>query len=296
MASRNDEAASAQDLQYENRFVCSMDVLGFKQLVNDSVSDPNSMERVKALSSLLLREKESYIEGRWNSKFKMPFVNRDAIRDKLLTEDSIPLGISLFSDSIIVSYKPKPCERFVEWYRQLNQIFHDLCMLQSTFVANGYFIRGGLSYGKLHHAGDICIGPALIESVQLESKAVFPYIAVSEAFAGKVLQDGQSCEVDDWSLGYKRPLKLADAANSFYNTYLDRSWTGSNQERKFKLDFLLATLYERPIAMRAIRSKIVEELSKPYPESIRAKYVWLRDYFNNTLYSLDGYSYLLIEQ
>lgn len=92
------------------------------------------------------------------------------------------------------------------------------------------------------------------------------------------------------------PLKLGEIAEGFYSSYLDRVWTGLPQEKKFKLDFLMATLYERPYAMRAIKDDIVKELSKPYPCSIKEKYRWLKDYFNQTLYALDGHLDLLITQ
>lgn len=290
------ENTAVQGFQYENRFVCFMDVLGFKRLVNDSAFCSKSMERVRALSLLFSRERESYLKGRWGSRFKMAFPNDMSVRDKLIPELSIPVDVSLFSDSIIVSYKPEQRERFIEWYSQLTQIFHDICRLQATFAAEGFYIRGGLSYGKLYHAGDICVGPALIEAVQLESQAVYPYIAVSTEFAETVLRDIQSDEFDDYSPGYKRPLKLGEIAEGFYSSYLDRVWTGLPQENKFKLDFLMATLYERPYAMRAIKDGIVKELSKPYPCSIKEKYRWLKDYFNQTLYALDGHLDLLITQ
>ena len=104
------------------------------------------------------RERESYLEGRWGSCFKMAFPSGMLIRDKLIPELSIPVDVSLFSDSIIVSYKPEQRKRFVEWYSQLTQIFHDICRLQATFAAEGFYIRRGLSYGKLYHVGDVCIG------------------------------------------------------------------------------------------------------------------------------------------
>ena len=104
------ENTAVQGFQYENRFVCFMDVLGFKRLVNDSAFCSKSMERVRALSLLFSRERESYLKGRWGSRFKMAFPNDMSVRDKLIPELSIPVDVSLFSDSIIVSYKPEQRE------------------------------------------------------------------------------------------------------------------------------------------------------------------------------------------
>lgn len=56
--------------------------------------------------------------------------------------------------------------------------------LQSNLVAEGFFVRGGLSLGSLHVSDHVLFGPALVEAYDLESRAaVHPRIVLSRAAA-----------------------------------------------------------------------------------------------------------------
>ncbi|MDR3460608.1 MAG: hypothetical protein P4N60_24530 [Verrucomicrobiae bacterium] len=51
-----------------------------------------------------------------------------------------------------------------------------LSYLQGELISEGYMIRGAITAGDICISGDIVFGPALIEAVEGEKKAVFPRI------------------------------------------------------------------------------------------------------------------------
>ena len=56
--------------------------------------------------------------------------------------------------------------------------------LQNALIAEGFFVRGGLSLGSLHLSDHLLFGPALVEAYDLESTAaVHPRIVLSRAAA-----------------------------------------------------------------------------------------------------------------
>ena len=82
----------------------------------------------------------------------------------------------------------------------------------------GIFLRGGLTFGKVFHKGNICFGPALINSVMLESKyAKYPCVAVDKSIVEKILSDMKSDLEDDYVPGYKMPHKLKNLHKSFFS-------------------------------------------------------------------------------
>jgi len=279
------EFDSKINFKYSDRYVFFLDILGSKNLIGTSTCNNFALDKVKLIAQLFREAQKRYKKPHWDSHFIFPISTQGMIYDKTLAEENIKVDMSLFSDSIIISYMPQKTDRFLIWYKQMYQILNDICRFQFDFALNGIFLRGGMSYGKLFHDGNICFGPALINAVELEKKAVNPCIAVDNIIIEKIFNDRESNEIDDYSPGYKDPHVLKDFARELYLIYFNRiDVYGKNLgEKVFMVDWLLSRFYDDSKNITRIKPIIETELQKDYIPKIVEKYEWLKDYYNHTI-------------
>ncbi len=138
--------------KYEDRIVAFVDIMGFKNMVDESVNDPYQYAKIKDALRIfrgLKKEKED------------PLYDKD-------------IKVTTFSDSLIISYP-------ADYKGGLFYIILDLIYLQFNFSRLGLIIRGGIAMGKLRHIREEIFGPALNKAYSLESqKAVYPRIIIEK--------------------------------------------------------------------------------------------------------------------
>lgn len=89
------------------------------------------------------------------------------------------IDINIFSDNILISSKahvetPKIIKRtIVHFFKIIQEI-------QYNALARGILLRGGIDYGKLYIDTNFVWGEALINAYELEQKAIFPRIILSQ--------------------------------------------------------------------------------------------------------------------
>ena len=123
--------------------IAFIDVLGFSNMVNQSVEDAEKVRRLTAaLNSLYERIWEWEADG-YDSSF----------------------AFTQFSDSIVISALAGTTDSF-EMLQQL--------LLGVTELADNYeiLVRGGIARGLLIHDKEMVVGPAMIGAYQLEPKAI----------------------------------------------------------------------------------------------------------------------------
>lgn len=132
---------------YENRLILFLDFLGFKEIVDRTMTDSELLERV--------------------------LVAIDEIGE--LADDSAfrkSQRVTQFSDSIVVSYHVNE-ESAVFWL--LNQVA--FCII--NLVGMGFLVRGAITSGDMLHSDRYLIGPAMVRAYELESKhAKYPRVIV----------------------------------------------------------------------------------------------------------------------
>lgn len=291
--------ADPEEFTYSYRFVCFMDILGCKKMVWESETSQAAFNQVKSIASVFEEAQKKYATNHWCNDFIFSIPQNGFVKDHHLAEENIRVDMSMFSDSIIISYELLDSGLFLDWYRQIFQVFNDICRLQFEFAIKGIFLRGGLTFGKVYHKGNICFGPALINSVMLESKyANYPCIAVDKSIVEKIQSDMKSNLEDDYAPGYKNPHKLKEFAEELFLDYLSRTDNfnrTADVQPVFMLDWFTSRFFQSRSNISKIRPAILTELKKEYDEPIAEKYRWLARYFNQTIYFEEGHSDMKIE-
>lgn len=148
------------ELAYEDRLVAFLDLLGFSKMVLDGQDE--DVEFVVNLIPDMIKTHQGNV-----------------LRDDL--------QITTISDSIILSVKASPDEIL----KDLFNICVIIGNLQHELALNGYYMRGGISVGKIVHDSkrNLIVGPAYIRAYLLESKkCIVPRVVIGEevvAFYGK---------------------------------------------------------------------------------------------------------------
>ncbi|MEM7087148.1 MAG: hypothetical protein AAF489_13255 [Bacteroidota bacterium] len=129
-------------INYQNRIIAFVDVLGFKNLVFS-----NSNKKLNQYFNVIIND------------FKV-----DAKK--------YSLKYLLISDAIVVSVKNTE-----ESFKAIVSI---LSKLQTKLLLHGILIRGGISFGDLYinRTQNIVVGAGMINAYQLESKAIYPRIII----------------------------------------------------------------------------------------------------------------------
>lgn len=295
----NGSFADPKEFKYSYRFVCFMDMLGCKKLVLESELSQDAFKQVKKIASIFEEEQKKYDTNHWCNDFTFSIPKDGYVKDHHLAEENILVDMSMFSDSIIISYELSDSGLFLDWYRQIFQVFNDICRLQFEFAMKGVFLRGGLTFGKIFHKGNICFGPALINSVMLESKcAKYPCVAVDKSIVEKIQNDMKSDLEDDYAPGYKSSHKLKEFAQELYLDYLSRTDDFNrtcDEQPVFMLDWFTSRFFQSSSNISRIRPAILTELKKGYDEPVAEKYRWLARYFNRTIHFEEGHSDMKIE-
>ena len=142
-------------MNYEDRIVAFVDILGFKNKINASVTSSIELEKIyRALSRIYRLKTENYSSGFLNQK-----------------ESGVE--VSTFSDSAVISYPAVGDNLFY--------LIMELIWLQLDLAQADVLLRGGLTIGPLFHNEALVYGPAMNRAYEIESTiAKYPRIVVDE--------------------------------------------------------------------------------------------------------------------
>jgi hypothetical protein len=140
----SDYPMSDQAIEYDEKFVSFMDILGFRSFVNQPKAD--SVKIIQALNQ--------------DIEHALCAVTEDKYLD-----DS--LSVKLFSDCFCISSN----DLFV--------ILKEISFIQSFLALNGIFISGALSRGLHYENHNIIFSKGLVDAYELSKKAKYPRVIVS---------------------------------------------------------------------------------------------------------------------
>lgn len=258
-------------INYEERIVAFIDILGFKQMVIDSEKDGNE-EKIQSIDNAL----------EFFKKFKSKTYKYNELID--VEEDAQKKGvenfrihelveINYFSDSIIISVKVEN--------ERINEIFSTfivyIAALGNLLIKNGILIRGGIDIENLVHKKGKIFGNALIRAFNLESTiAVYPRIIESKKDRYPYHQYLERFE--DGCIGFTQ-LTILQVMDSLNDDIYKDHFKGD------KTSILIKT-----------KQTILNGLNENYENpKIFSKYKWLMNSFNNLIILSDKINYKKIE-
>ncbi|HPT13515.1 MAG TPA: hypothetical protein PK796_01910 [Bacteroidales bacterium] len=254
-----------QELTYECRIVAFIDILGFKEIVKQSVNDTS---RIQLIYSVLEYLKDWETTDKWD--LKLVEIEEDAqyrgvenfdIRGKT--------NCTSFSDSIVISVK---VDNNVN--EMASTLVSNLSYIGAVLLEKGILFRGGMTIGNIiHNDNGTVFGQGLIDAYQLESKsAKYPRIILSDKLISEL----------NFPIDAKR--------NRYpYHQYIDRfddGCVGFHQMIYFQVmeNWTEMTQEKLTSSLSKIRKVIINGLDASFenPE-IFEKYKWLSEQYNNLI-------------
>lgn len=182
-------------MEYEQRVCCFLDILGFKEHIEETINNG----------------KDNYLKIQEIQKI-ISFI-QELIYD-LENGTSQSKMVTHFSDSVVISFR-------IEEKSEIISTLVTLLYVAFECANKGFFIRGGVSFGKLIHTNTMVFGPALNEAYLLESKkAIFPRIIMNKEILKYALKYRKELHTKE-SLGKSlQSLVVKDEDGEFYIEYM----------------------------------------------------------------------------
>lgn len=230
--------------QYENRICCFIDILGFKEHVNQTIVNGDEVEEKIVAIKNILREANDLVKFNETDKFKL---------SKKVTQ---------FSDCIVISFK---AEEATEILLTLSYIMH-LCI---SGVCYGFLLRGAITYDRLLHTDDYIFGPAIINAYAIESTAaIYPRIVLDKSILELAKENREKEHTSEEVEEYLNNFLTKDFDDMYYIDYISKAETEfDNPTVDFKI-------YIENF------KKIITQNDNAKNHSIKIKYGWLKTKLN----------------
>lgn len=153
---------------YEKRFVAFLDILGFKELIKKiekERSDSQDYQRVKLILDFLHDES---VESNTHHDLLVYERTEHGLLEKELGDPRI----NYISDCVIIS-----TEGTFDGFKALCNKVTKLSVQGATI---GIYIRGGITYGNIHHHGPMLFGTAYQRALELEGEAGSPRVLIDD--------------------------------------------------------------------------------------------------------------------
>jgi hypothetical protein len=224
-----------------------LDILGFKQVVEDSV-------RQASRAATRRREAAGIYFSLKNIAQSLHY--KPAVVRKSGEVVRSSRKVTQFSDAVVVSYLAREAGG-------LSDMLYDVLHLHLQLVRRGLLVRGAITKGLLHHDDDFVFGPALNEAAELEKVAMYPRVIVDrDLLAEAELIPGKGVPRSPDS------LVAQDLDGLYYVDYF------AVQPEAFSDDW--GEMIEYLITLR----EHIRKLSSVRQPSVRLKHSWLRHKFN----------------
>lgn len=253
-------------MNYENRIVLFLDILGFKAIIDKTViKDKDKTTDIENLYKNLTLIKSLLIETLKKDKIKV----RPMMDEAKNTVKNFSLKVTQFSDSIIISFLNDNNETLLKLIRAIQELIINL-------ANEGLICRGAISYGKLIHDDKLIFGPALNDAYETETRAaIYPRIIMDKS----IIELGNigSLKIFDKSRKTKKDLILnylkQDTDDKYYVDYFPTD-IGSY---KYMTNIKIYLFNLRLIIINGLRSQ------KP---DLKIKYGWMKNKYNKMLNEL----------
>ena len=230
-------------MNYENRFVLFLDILGFKKIVEATYDkDEDIPEEIERLYTALktITKSNSRVSG-----------------SKRITQ---------FSDSIVVSFND------VE-HHEFTYLLDDISYMLFLLVFEGIICRGAVAYGKFYHDDKYLFGPALVEAYETESKAAtYPRVIIDKSVVNIFKEKRKATpKLRSFKKAYLDNYLLEDFDDKMFVDYFFNPITFADSYDNY-LNYL-----------EKLREVISSGLVKARSADIKVKYGWMKQKFNSAI-------------
>ncbi|MDZ7740297.1 MAG: hypothetical protein U5Q03_00635 [Bacteroidota bacterium] len=250
-------------MNYENRVTAYIDILGFKDLLSETIGkkDEEYPDKIDEIFSAY-----KAIRDVWDLDIKNTSYRK-----------SIPKNsktITTFSDCIVISFKAT----------ERSEIFHTLLEIKwmiMRLIYRGILCRGAVTYGKLIHTDKVLFGPALAEAYILETKAaLYPRVILHKdiidlAGKAKSLHHTSGLEKE-----HVQSLLEKDSDGMYYIDYFAKAQSELDDPQ-----------YDFPDYIEKIGNKIRKGLmgsSSIFKSDLKVKYRWMKERYNTLIENIQG--------
>ena len=250
---------------YEQRLCAFVDILGFRDLVQQSLNRPHLQGQIRRLLREVVHarpvwERDSPVDVIEARLRQQGVTEPKAEAERLVNEYAAAERGSSFSDSLVLSATLND--------HAITGLVMSLLFLSRGLAELGKYARGAVCLGLLCHEQDLCFGPALIAAYDLEENvAVYPRIV----FSPEAYEAAAHCNLT--SVGPLAPYLRKDVDGQRFLDFLNEA--AADLAGPFNAD-----------QMGEIRRELDRQLSSsnaPLGVRKKEKLVWLARYFNSVL-------------
>lgn len=239
-------------MNYEERVVCFIDILGFKGHVSNTIKPDGGED--KSQTDLLI---SAFNQIRYLLDIDLP-------------ESKEGIKATQFSDSIVLSFPDN----------EESGVFHALLSIlwvQMALVNKGILCRGAIVRGKLLHNSKFLFGPGLINAYLLESKAsLYPRVILDK----DIIDLGAKAHARHHRPVHEKEsimrLIKKDSDEMYYIDYITRGQSELNDpdldypEYLYRLQQIVTTGLNLKDPSIVIKYKWLREKLKPHLKKIKA--------------------------
>lgn len=264
--------ANREQIQYEDRLIVFMDLLGFSNAVKQS-ENQNVEELTERIYSIIdffsVQESVNAINNRikdgLDKQFEVYFKMKgtpEAVYDNPL---SAAKEITFFSDCLVISCKKeKKNNGYLKFLMGLNNMLFNV-------ISKGFLLRGGMTYGKLFHKNNQCFGPAMLKAYYLENNvANYPRIIVDKAAVA---------ELNNYGLNNYLIKDKMDGIDLF--DYLSQKAYFEENDNYHDIE---GNRLDYNQFLKNLKILITDNLEQYNDnERVLIKYQWYKEYYNDTV-------------
>jgi hypothetical protein len=235
-------------VDYDDRYCLFLDILGFKNHVDDTINPKKGTNRPMTFPRL---------KGALNRISEGVHYREHVVEDEKVRPSS--RQVTQFSDSVVVSYLRDKSDCGV------SSILMDVHRLQIDLVSRGILLRGAVTSGLLYHDKNFIFGPALNEAVELEKLANYPRVILDV----EILDEGglRRSPPPDYSRSISS-MASEDFDGMYYVDYFNVHLDDFNDDWDDLREYLEGLRY------------LIKSMANIRNQSIKVKHSWLRTKFN----------------
>ncbi|RXQ87286.1 hypothetical protein EO244_16540 [Ancylomarina salipaludis] len=255
-------------MNYENRVTAYIDILGFKDILANTVGkkDEDNPEKINEIFSAY-----KAIRDVWDLDEKETTFRKSIPRNSK--------QITTFSDCVVISFQAN----------EKSEIFYTLLEIKwmiMRLIYRGILCRGAITYGKLIHTDQVLFGPALAEAYILESKAaLYPRVILHRDIIELAGQFRSSHHTSEEEQEYVEGLLEKDSDGMYYVDYFAKAQSELDDPQYGFPDYI-------DKIGNTIRKGLMSTSRNIYKSDIKVKYRWMKERYNNLIENVQNKKFI----